>query len=210
MHVPDGLEEEVIDYCAWQFGRFVEAIASIEAQGIEVPLQIAASSSNLRISSDMNLNAVDIGSLLFGIDPPGPQIRELGLEPALVRLSSTVTQVKEVERRRFVEFSPIPAGRTVRLGVIPFGIADGMLALSVGYVLVNGHGARVMGVHLEHARIDLSDIDAHVGDEVIVIGSQGDEQIAVADVVAANALPHAAAVPVLIGPEVVRRYVNSV
>jgi alanine racemase len=93
----------------------------------------------------------------------------------------------------------------MRLGVIPLGAADGLLHLHAGRVLVRGRSAPILaGPSLEHTRVDLTAIpDAGVGDEVVVIGRQGDAEIPLAEVadrhdVALHVLP------TLLGPRVER------
>ena len=157
----------------------------------------------------MTLNGIDVGTLLFGLDPAGPPHRDLGLRRAFIGLRSRLSQVRDTQRDEFAEFSPIPAGRPVRLGVIPFGAVDGLLGLSVGHVLIGGRRAPVLAISLEHTRLDLTGIDARAGDEVVVIGRQGDEEITLHDVATANRLHNSAVVPVLVGSGVVRRYVSA-
>src|SRR6185369_11107118 len=100
-------------------------------------------------------------------------------------------------------------GRRIRLGVMPFGATDGLLGLSVGHVLVRGRRAPTLGVSMEHTRIDLSGIDAHAGDEVVIVGRQGDAEISIGEVAAANRLHSPAYVPVLVSPGVLRRYLRG-
>jgi alanine racemase len=63
--------------------------------------------------------------------------------------------------------------------------------------------------NLEHTRIDLTSVpDARVGDEVVIIGRQGDVEITVAEVAGRHGLgPHQVATTV--GPRVVRVYLSS-
>ena len=72
----------------------------------------------------------------------------------------------------------------MRLGVIPMGLADGLGWLHAGRVLVRGHAVPVIGgPNLEHMRIDLTSVpDARVGDEVVIIGRQGEAEITAAEV----------------------------
>jgi alanine racemase len=99
-------------------------------------------------------------------------------------------QVKGVDRQEFASESPVVQEAPARIGVIPMGIADGLRALSCGEVLVRGRRCRLVGnLSLEHARVDLSDVlDAERGDEVVVVGTQGDQEITPAEVERANGL----------------------
>ena len=112
-------------------------------------------------------------------------------------------------RDDFPAQSPIPTGRPVRLGVIPMGASDGFLGISTGDVLVGGRRGKVLAISLEHTRLDLTGIDARAGDEVVIIGRQGDDEITPRDIAAAKGLYGTAQVPVQITASVARRYVGE-
>jgi alanine racemase len=206
LHVPAGAIDAVQAYVESQFERFTDVLAELERGGIPVPIRMAVSSGALRLTDTMTLNAIDVGTLLYGLEPPGPTERDLGLRPALVRLATRLSQVRDRERHEFPEFSPIATGRPMRLGVIPMGATDGLLGYSVGQVLIGGRRAKILTTSLEHSRIDMTGIDAAAGDEVVVIGRQGDDEITIREVATANGLHSTAVVPVLISPTVARRY----
>ena len=78
----------------------------------------------------------------------------------------------------------------MRVGVLPIGLSDGMRFLNCGQVLIRGRRMSILGVpSLEHTRLDLTDLpEAEVGDEVVIIGEQGDAQISPEEVIARNGL----------------------
>jgi alanine racemase len=122
-----------------------------------------------------------------------------------------VIALKELApRERFAEQAPFPVTAPLRLGVIPMGSADGLRWLHAGHVLVRGRVARLIGSpSLEHTRIDLTAVpDAAVGDEVVIIGRQGDLEITPAEVAAQHGLGlHHVATTV--GPRVARVYFSG-
>jgi alanine racemase len=210
LHVPRGTMSHISAYVDWQYRRFVDVLTELDSDGIDVPLRIAASSGSIRLSEGMTLNGVDVGSLLFGLEPPGPTDRDLGLRQALVGVTSRLTQARPRLRTEFVDQSPIPTGRPMILGVIPFGATDGFLGLSAGHVLVRGKRAPVLSISLEHARLDLTGIDdAQPGDEVVILGRQDTEEITMRGVATANGLYSPAVVPVLVGRGVPRVYLGG-
>ena len=82
-----------------------------------------------------------------------------------------------------------------RVGVIPLGLADGYRSLSPGskaWALLDGRRVPIRGVSLEYINLDLSDEGgARVGDEVVLLGRSGDEEILLADIAAwVGAAPH--------------------
>jgi alanine racemase len=85
-----------------------------------------------------------------------------------------------------------------------------MLWLNAGRVLVRGRFAPIVGSpSLEHTRIDLTGIpDPAIGDEVVIVGRQGDLEITPAEVASRHGLgPHHVATTV--GPRVARVYLSA-
>jgi alanine racemase len=178
------------DYLEWQLARFKDVVDSLASEGVVPELRLAESSATLGIGSHPWFNAVDPGHLLYGLLPRGRVDRPAWLRNALLRITSRLLQVKDVDRQEFASESPVVQEEPARIGVIPMGIADGLRALSCGEVLVRGRRCRLVGnLSLEHARVDLSDVpDAERGDEVVVVGTQGDQDITPAEVERANGL----------------------
>ena len=76
--------------------------------------------------------------------------------------------------------------RDSRLANLPFGYSDGYRRVfsNKGYVLINGHKVPVVGkVSMNTTMVDVTDFpDIKAGDEVVVYGKQGNEEVKQADV----------------------------
>ena len=181
------------DYIAWQLSRFKAVVDTLLIRGLDPGLRLAESSATAGTGAHPWLNAIDPGHLLYGLLPAGRTDRPEWLQPALISITSRILQVKPVDRREFAAESPVAAQRPMRIGVIPMGTADGLRMLSCGEVLVRGRRCRLAGgLSLEHARIDLTEVpDAERGDEVVLVGRQGDDEITAAEVLKANGLASA-------------------
>ena len=209
MHVPAGEAPEVGQYIAWQFGRFDAVLQEAQRAGFQIPLKIAASSGSLRLSTSIYLNAVDPGAMLYGMPAAGPTTVSVDLRPAFRALKSHIIHTRPIEREMFRELAPFPLRPGMCIGVLPIGIADGMLSLHCGQVLVRGRRAAILGISLEHTRIDITDVDAQVGDEAVIIGRQENDEIRLCDVVDSRQLPTELAVPLTVGPTVGRVYLGG-
>ena len=199
LHAPADASGE---YIAWQFGRFTAVLDALAVHGVAVPVRLAASSPLIGGHPETYLNAVDPGKMLYGHG-------ESGLRPAFIALKTRLITAKDLSpRERFAAEAPFPITAGMKLGVIPIGAADGMLELHAGRVLVRGHEAPILaGPSLEHTRVDLTAIpDAAVGDEVVIIGRQGDRSITV-DEVAERHRRAVMNVPMAVGPRITRVYV---
>jgi alanine racemase len=197
-------------YAEWQLGRFTGVIDELEARGVRVPVRLFAASPFVVRFPQTYLNAVDPGRMLYGIILPG-ETPAVPIRSVFRALTTCVIALKEISpRERFAELAPFPVTAPMRLGVVPIGAADGLRWLHAGRVLVRGRSVPIVGSPaLEHTRIDLTGVpDAAVGDEVVIIGRQGDLEITQAEVAARNGLgPHHVATTV--GPRVARVYFSA-
>ena len=182
MHVPKG--EVGLRLVDWQYRRFLAALAATKDAGVPVPLRMIASSRTLILTREMNLDAVDPGHLVFGLMPTDNAVVETGVRPAFFALKSRLIAVRNLARSAYLDETPFPARAGLRFGVIPMGSSDALARLTVGTVLVRGRRAPLLGSPAtEHARIDLTDVpDAAAGDEVVVIGRQGENSITLDEV----------------------------
>ncbi len=197
-------------YADWQLARFTAVVDELEAQGVRVAVRLLAATPFVLRFPHTYLNAVDPGRMLYGVIMPG-ETPPVPLRPAFRALKTHVIALKELTpRERFAERAPFPVAAPMRLGVVPIGSADGMLWLNAGRVLVRGRAAPIVSSpSLEHTRIDLTGIpDAVVGDEVVIIGRQGDLEITPAEVASRHGLGlHHVATTV--GPRVARVYLSA-
>jgi alanine racemase len=192
----------------WQFARFTEVLDGLAAVGVEAPIRLAASSPLVMRHPQTYLNAVDPGHMLYGVYRSKSA---LPMVSALRGLKTRVIALKDLmPREQFPDAGPFPIPAPMRLGVIPTGSSDGMLSLHAGRVLVRGRSVSILGgPSLEHTRIDLTPVpDACVGDEVVIIGRQGDQEITVAEVAKRAGLDPVQVTPA-IGPRVARVYFSG-
>ena len=197
-------------YIEWQFARFTGVLDALAAQGVDVPVRLAASSPLVLGYPQTYLNAADPGRMLYGIDPEDHE-SNASLQPVFRALKSRLCEVKDVApRERFAAEAPFPIPQPMRLGVIPIGAGDGFNHLHVGRVLVRGRSAPILaGPSLEHTRVDLTAVpDAAVGDEVVLIGKQGGEEITLDEVARTQRL-HPLHLALAIGPRVARVYLRD-
>lgn len=165
-----------------QVDVFLGCVQQMESAGIEVPIRMFASSESVLSCPSADMNAVEPGRLIAGLDFPAADSRLRSWHPALVGLKSRIVMRKALASHLEADAGalfPIRAGMVI--GLIPLGWSDGYpRRLPAGAtVLVNGQRAPVLGpVHSELLRIDLTDVpDAVVGDEVVLLGSSGGQTI---------------------------------
>jgi alanine racemase len=171
-----------VEYAKMQFGRFQDILSEADQAGIKVPVRMASGSAAVLQFPEMDLDAVDPGSMLFGIRATNDHVRPDELQHALTAIKSRILLTKDIRVDHVGEYpSPFPVKRTTRIGLIPFGWGDGMPRKMPrgAEVLIRERRAPMIGpVHLEHLRVDITSIPhAEAGDDIMILGQQGKEEI---------------------------------
>lgn len=164
-----------------QLEAFAEALERLAARGVRPPLRHVANSAALLQIPAARYDLVRPGIALYGLDAFPQAVRTFGLRPAL-SWKTRVALVKEVPAGTPISYgATYVTPRPSRIATLPVGYADGLRrALSNrGQVLVNGRRAPIVGrVCMDQVMVDVTDAgQVAVGDEVVLIGSQGAESI---------------------------------
>jgi len=153
---------------------------------VNPPYVHACNSAALLRDSRVWFDRVRPGLLLYGVVPP-PLASTIPLEPVMT-LGSRVVAVKEM---RVGETSGYGARFTAevptKVVIVPAGYADGLdLRLAGrGVVLIRGRRAPIVGsVCMDMLVADVTGLDVTPGDEVVIIGSQGNDRIDVREMAA--------------------------
>ncbi|NMB98011.1 MAG: alanine racemase [Clostridiaceae bacterium] len=175
-------------YTYTQFERFMSIVAELQRIGINIPIKHVANSAAIINFPEMHMNMVRPGIILYGLYPSDYINKDkISLKPAM-SLKANVILVKDVEPN-----TPVSYGRVFktqhysRIATIPIGYADGYSRLLTGKarVLVNGEFAPVVGaICMDQCMIDITDLKGEVktGDEVVLFGKQGDNEIKVEEI----------------------------
>ena len=163
-----------------QVAAFSDVLARLEAAGGAPPLVHAANSAGLLCRDDARFGLVRPGIAVYGL-PPGPDVPVPGLRPALA-WKSQVAQVHDLPIGASVGYGHTwTAVRPSRVATVPVGYADGLRRAPATWrhVLVRGRPAPVVGrVSMDQVSIDVTDVPgARRGDEVVLIGRQGTEEL---------------------------------
>ena len=150
------------------------------------PYVHAANSAALLRDSRVWYDRVRPGLLLYGVVPP-PLASTLPIAP-VITLVSRVVAVKGVRAGEGigygVRFSP---AQPATIAIVPAGYADGLdLRLAGrGAVLIRGRRAPIVGsVCMDMLMADVTGMRVSPGDDVVIIGAQGDDRIDVREMAA--------------------------
>jgi alanine racemase len=180
------VSDEVADpYTGEQLLRFNAAVASLARAGVRPSLLHVANSAGAMWHPGSRYDLVRCGIALYGLCPssegvgrgPAPSLR------AAMTLKARITHVKEVAAGERLSY-----GLRYRLDVdsviatVPLGYADGVtrsLSATGGVALVGGRRRPISGtVTMDQILVDCGPgADVRRGDEVVLLGAQGDEEI---------------------------------
>ena len=181
-------DERDRDYTLMQFEKFMSICCELQRIGIHIPVKHCANSAGIIEYPEMHLDMVRPGIILYGMYPSNEVCKDkIDLKPAMT-LKANIIMVKEIEQNTPISYGRIfITERKSKIATIPIGYADGYSRMlsNKGRVLINGQFAPVVGrICMDQCMIDVTDIegDIEVGDEVVLIGEQGQRNISVEDV----------------------------
>lgn len=183
--VADDLSEN--DFTHLQQSRLDESVAVFKKNGFDPALVDMANSPGAVAHPESRGNMVRLGGVLYGLggDVLPKQIAIPMLKPVLA-LYTQITHIKHVKAGESLGYGrTFVTQRESIIATLPIGYHDGYSrSLSNrGRVIVNGIFAPVVGrISMDWTIIDITDVPgAAVGDNVIVIGSNGELQIKAED-----------------------------
>ena len=196
--------DEDPDYTGAQVGRLQGALA-----GRNVPVHLANTAGGVLFPSGRG-TMVRAGIGIYGLHPCDETRSVVDLRPAM-RVVSAVTHVQRLgagERPSYGRRRPLAADATV--ATVPIGYADGVprVLSSVMEVLIGGRRRPLAGtVTMDQIVVDVGDDPVSMGDEVVILGRQGGEEVT-ADEWAEAMGTISYEIVCGIGPRIPRRYLS--
>lgn len=169
------------NYTKLQIEQFNMVLSALKDTGINIPIRHAANSAGILNFPSSYYDMVRPGIALYGLYPCENPYQKIDLKPAL-SLKTRIVYLKELNAGQSISY-----GRTYITGK-PTKIATLAVGYGHGYsrklsnnseVLVRGKRAQITGVIcMDQCLCDVTDIpNVSVGDEVVLIGRQGDQEI---------------------------------
>ena len=165
-----------------QLKKFKNVLKDLQKLQIKIPIIHAAKSAGILFWPEAHFDMVRLGISAYGYSPADAGVKlPIKLQP-IMSLKTYISHVKKVPIN-----TPISYGRTFHtqkessIATLPIGYADGFRRApkNWGEVLVGGKKVPIVGrVCMDQSMVDTSAVDgARVGDEVVIIGKQGEEEI---------------------------------
>jgi alanine racemase len=182
-------------YTKLQWDQFLGAVRCAEEVGIHYKYLHMASSAMLTSSSSYSGNLVRPGIMLYGAYPSPALKKLIHLKPVMT-LKTRIHFLKSVPSGSRISYGgTFVTRRESLIATLPIGYADGYSRTlsDRGEVLVRGKRAPVVGkVCMDFTMVDVTDIPkVLLGDEVVLIGSQGKEIITAEEIAhRINSIPY--------------------
>jgi len=174
-------------YTEKQFRKFMEVLTVLEKEGIRIPAKHVGNSATLLDLPHMWLDLVRPGISVFGLYPSREVQKTVKLIPAH-SFKTRIVFLKELSTGESIGYGRTYTTKKKRTVVasLPVGYADGYnrLLSNQGEVLVRGRRFPVIGrVCMDQTMIDVTNLpQVEIGDEVVLWGRQGQEEITVEEI----------------------------
>ncbi|OGW75868.1 MAG: alanine racemase [Omnitrophica bacterium RBG_13_46_9] len=170
-------------FTQYQIDSFEGILSGLKELGISVPFRHAANSIAVVDWKKSHLNMVRPGIIIYGIYPKRNFPRLINLKPAL-SLKTKIVFLKDVPPGRSISYGrTYITQRDTKIATLPIGYADGYgrILSNKAEVLIRGQRAPVIGkVTMDQTMVDVGHVKyVKVGDEVVLIGKQKQEEIRV-------------------------------
>ncbi|MFQ5456356.1 MAG: alanine racemase [Nitrospirota bacterium] len=174
------------EYAQMQIKRFRTMLDSIKSLGINIPLCHTANSAAIIDYEDAFFNMVRPGIMLYGYLPSDRMAGKIDIR-SVMSLKTKIVHLKKVSPCTSISYGrTFTTKRESIIATLPVGYADGYnrLLSNCGEVIIKGKRFPVIGrVCMDNTMIDVTGYkDISVGDDVILIGRDGEEVITASDI----------------------------
>jgi len=169
------------DYNESQAELFHRLLAKLADEGIRIPIRHMSNSGAILNYPGFNLDMVRPGLMSYGIYPSPATKDKADLLPVM-SFKTRIVLLKDFPKGYSIGYNrTYTTTKPTRIATIPVGYGDGygVILSNQGEVLIRGKRVPVVGrVSMDMCTVDVSTIpDCRVGDEVVLMGRQGQESI---------------------------------
>ena len=166
-----------------QYQIFSKFCNEIEQRfNIEIPFKHCANSAATLEMPSTHMDLVRVGISTYGLWPSEEVSKDSCNLKAAFSLHSHIVFLKTLDAGKEISYGgTFITKKSTKIATIPVGYGDGYprTLSNIGYVLIHGKKAPILGkICMDQFMVDVTDIeDVAEGDEVVLIGSMGNETI---------------------------------
>ncbi|HEY60852.1 MAG TPA: alanine racemase [Anaerolineae bacterium] len=167
-----------------QLARFEKILNELDTLGIRPSIVHAANSAATLYHSNARFDMVRCGIALYGLPPSSSKPLPTSFTPVM-SWKTRLISLKNLPKGHGVSYGvKYHTSRDERIGVIAAGYGDGLRRRPGNHMLLRGKRVPVVGnVCMDQCMLQLDNVpEAQIGDEVVLIGNQGEEEITVTDI----------------------------
>lgn len=168
-----------------QFTSFTNFIREIEDKGYNFKYRHIANSSSVLYHREYDLDMVRPGIIQYGYTDSKKLPEEFNLKEIL-SIKAEISSIRNVKCGETVGYERFyKCTKDTKVVTLPIGYADAFprILSEKLEVLINGERCKQIGlICMDQMMIDATGVDCKIGDEVVLIGKQGDEEIKVRDI----------------------------
>jgi alanine racemase len=173
-----------LSHARLQLERFNEVLRFYERRSLPMPLRHIANSAAVLQLQESYMDMVRPGIMLYGVYPSPSTPHTLDVKPAL-SWKSRVVYFKVVKAGHAVSYgSTWQSDHDVRVVTVPVGYGDGYFRSMSNRAQAILHGKKypqIGTICMDQLMVNIERDSAYNGDEVILLGEAGTEQIRVED-----------------------------
>ncbi|MBR0399559.1 MAG: alanine racemase [Mogibacterium sp.] len=183
-------DEEQTEYTEMQIANYNAFMEKLNAAGFD-PKMICANSASIMMYPQIHFDACRPGIILYGLAPSGYlKGKVLDLRPVMT-VKAEIVNLKTVPAGTSVSYGrKFTSDKETKIATIGLGYADGYSRLNSGKisVLCGGVKCPVVGnICMDQCMVDVSEVpDVKLGDEIVIMGRQGDQEISADDLAGIN------------------------
>jgi alanine racemase len=180
-------DEKDKTYTEKQFRKFMGVLTTLEKEGIRIPIKHVSNSATLLDLPHMWLDLVRPGISMYGLYPSTEVQKTIKLIPAH-SFKTRIVFLKELPMGESIGYGRTYTTnqRRTKVASLPLGYADGYNRLLSNQVevLVRGRRFPIIGrICMDQTMIDVTNLpQVEIGDEVVLWGRQGEEEITVEEI----------------------------
>ena len=166
-----------------QLSRFVALLRDLQKAGLQPATVHTANSAAIMNFPEAKFDLVRPGIAIYGLTPSPDMPLTDEFRPALT-WKARLTSLRTLPPGHGVSYGHrYTTSDNERIGVIPLGYGDGFRRVPGQQALVRGQRVNVVGrVCMDQCMLQLDSVpEAQAGDEVVLLGSQGNHQITADD-----------------------------
>jgi len=169
-----------LSYARMQLDRFNQVLRRAEQIGLDIPLRHMSNSGALIQLPEASFDMLRIGILLYGVYPSQEVPRKIPVKPAMTWVTRVV-YFKVIQPDHPVSYGSLwKSDQHSRIVTIPVGYGDGYHRRMTGSaeVIIGGQRYPVVGaICMDQAMVNIGWDEAYNGDEVVLLGQQGESCI---------------------------------